>query len=1117
MFTLLAVWVGIVAAAGESLSAAADIRHDMAVSLSVQTGSLELSDRVTLSELAPSTAALRAYLHAGLKLSMSSSGSLDVRVSPVREGHPRFSAEVPLQEIEIRPKGEESWPAEALLTFKASGKLSHPLRAGGEDYARGFQETPGLISPEGAYLSGASFFYPRFFMGPEFFRMEVRLPAGWKSVSQGRRTREEAQGGGVVSVWDSPEPMDEIYLIAAPFSEYRKSVGKIEAYAMLRNADPALAQKYLDATGGYLDLYGRLLGDYVYPKFALVENFWETGYGMPSFTLLGPKVLRLPFILHTSYPHEILHNWWGNGVFVDYERGNWCEGLTAYLADHLLKEEKGLGEQYRRDALEGYLNYVHSGSDFPLDRFKERHSSATQAVGYGKSLMVFHMLRRSMGDEAFLRALRAFYQGHRFRAAGFDDLRPYFEKASGKDLGGFFRQWVHRAGAPEIELSEARVERTRQGRRLRLEVAQLQEGDAFQLDVPVAISFEGEGGVGETRLLSVPMSEKRQTLLIDVSSPPAAVRLDPRYDLFRKLDRAETPPTIGQTLGAEKSVIVIAEKEPEPLQAAYRSLAEAWRAEKPGVVSVRTDAEAEGPLPKGRGVWLLGRSNRFRDAVLKGGGGLPVDFSEGGVSLEGRHFPWEGHGFVVSARRPEDAAFSATWVAAAQAQALPALARKLVHYGKYSYLAFEGERADNAAKGAWPAQSPRLSRRFSPAAAPVRLAPSEPLTRRMAFSSERMKGDVLRLASAEMEGRGLGSAGLDQAADYLAGRLQEAGLKPWSANSYFQEWSAELSSGPGRVALKNVIGILPGSDPGLAGEWVLVSAHYDHLGLGWPDARPGAQGRLHPGADDNASGVSALLALAETFGRGALPRGLIFAAFTGEEAGRLGSRRFVKENTGSPLRVVAAVNLDTVGRLGGRKPVALGTGSAREWARLIEEAGNAAGQAADAVAEDPGGSDQVSFAEAGIPAIQLFAGPHEDYHRPSDTPEKLDYQGLSRIAALTRELLQRLVSGPGLTSAGLGAAGQASRPAARRVSLGTIPDFVFSGEGARLSGVSAGSPAEKAGLRPGDVIVALGGMPVKSLREFSGLLKDRRPGELIAVGYIRDGRREEASATLEAR
>ena len=126
--------------------------------------------------------------------------------------------------------------------------------------------------------------------------------------------------------------------------------------------------------------YRGLVGPYPYGKFALVENFWETGYGMPSFTLLGPQVIRFPFILHSSYPHEILHNWWGNSVFVDYESGNWCEGLTAYMADHLIQEQRGRGEEYRRDTLQKYRSYVRDGRDFPLTEFRSRHSAAASRI-----------------------------------------------------------------------------------------------------------------------------------------------------------------------------------------------------------------------------------------------------------------------------------------------------------------------------------------------------------------------------------------------------------------------------------------------------------------------------------------------------------------------------------------------------------------------------------------------------------------------------------------------------------------------------------------------------------------------------------------------------------------
>jgi aminopeptidase N len=248
--------------------------------------------------------------------------------------------------------------------------------------------------------------------------------------------------------WESPEPMEEIFLIAARFHEYSSKAGRVDVIAFLRTPDEALAAKYLETTSQYLDMYRSLIGPYPFTKFALVENFWETGYGMPSFTLLGEKVIRFPFILHSSYPHELLHNWWGNSVYVDFGGGNWCEGLTTYMADHLIKEQRGQGAQYRRDALQRYADYVGPDGDFPLRSFISRTDAATEAVGYGKSMMMWHMLRRMIGDGPFIEGVRAFYRDNIYRAASFGDLRAAFETASGIDLGGFFEQWVERAGDP---------------------------------------------------------------------------------------------------------------------------------------------------------------------------------------------------------------------------------------------------------------------------------------------------------------------------------------------------------------------------------------------------------------------------------------------------------------------------------------------------------------------------------------------------------------------------------------------------------------------------------------------------------------------------------------------
>jgi aminopeptidase N len=291
-----------------------------------------------------------------------------------------------------------------------------------------------VISPDGVFLANASAWYPQFGDALVSFQLDIQLPSGWDVVSQGSLLRENGASETQHVVWEEKQPQDDIYLIAAKFQRYAQSAGAVNAMVYLRSADQPLAQKYLDATAQYIAMYNKLIGPYPYSKFALVENFWESGYGMPSFTLLGSKVIRLPFILHSSYPHEILHNYWGNGVFVDYAKGNWAEGLTAYLADHLVNEQRGKGEEYRRDVLQKYADFVNKEKDFPIIRFVSRHSASSEAVGYGKTMMFFHMLRLELGDDAFTKTLRRFYQQFKFQQATFADLLTTFNAVTGKNL-----------------------------------------------------------------------------------------------------------------------------------------------------------------------------------------------------------------------------------------------------------------------------------------------------------------------------------------------------------------------------------------------------------------------------------------------------------------------------------------------------------------------------------------------------------------------------------------------------------------------------------------------------------------------------------------------------------
>ncbi len=211
------------------------------------------------------------------------------------------------------------------------------------------------------------------------------------------------------------------------------------------------------------------------------------------------------------------------------------------------------------------------------------------------------------------------------------------------------------------------------------------------------------------------------------------------------------------------------------------------------------------------------------------------------------------------------------------------------------------------------------------------------------------------------------------------------------------------------------------------------------------------------------------------------------------------------------------VNLDTVGRLGKNKLLIIGAGSAKEWMHILRGAGATAGVEVEFASEDLDSSDQKSFHETGAPAVQLFAGPHADYHRPSDTGDKIDLQGMVKTAAVAREIVAHLAARPGPLTKSIIAAPPDAPKRGRRVSLGTIPDFSFQGQGVRLSGVLPGSPAEAAGMREGDRITSMNGRPVAGLKDLSDVMKTLRPGDRVSVLFERGGKEMQVDAVVQER
>ena len=387
----------------------------------------------------------------------------------------------------------------------------------------------------------------------------------------------------------------------------------------------------------------------------------------------------------------------------------------------------------------------------------------------------------------------------------------------------------------------------------------------------------------------------------------------------------------------------------------------------------------------------------------------------------------------------------------------------------------------------------------------------------VAIESEGMLETVKYLSGAAFMGRGIGTPELDRAAAFIAARFEAVGLLPGgSANgSWFQEWTDPES----KARMRNVVGILPGRNAELTRESVVIGAHYDHLGT--KGVTKENAGKEHPGADDNASGVAVLLELASRLPLVAnMERTVVFVAFTGEEQGRKGSRYFVQnEKQNHVAKAIAMINLDTVGRLGKGKLIVLGTGTAKEWSAIFQETAKSLKIEVAEMAQELDSSDQKSFQEAGVPAVQLFTGPHADYHRPTDTADKIDGKGLVKIATVARAVAFTLANRPEPLTATItpSPAGAPALRTDRKVTLGIVPDFTYNGQGVRLGGMSPDGPVERAGLRTGDVVIQAGNIAIADLKDLSDVLKTKQPGDRLSLRFLRNGKEMKAEVELKER
>lgn len=547
--------------------------------------------------------------------------------------------------------------------FRAQGKGTLEIRYEGVFKGKPRDETNrdesgivtyGLISERGISLTGE--WYPSI-KGLAYYKLTAVVPGNFIAVSEADEIIFKDTAAGREYSFYFQHPLTGINFVAAGYVEKKDVIGDIEVYAYFFPEDIQLAEKYLGYAKRYFKMYNELLSNYPYKRFSIVENILPTGYSMPTFTLLGKDIVRLPFIPETSLGHEIAHQWFGNYVYADYKQGNWLEAVTTYLSDHLYEEQKGKGWEYRKNILTNFQSYVTPENDFPLKEFTQRNDFASMAIGYGKGAMLFHMLKKITGEEIFYKSLRRLIDENKFRAASWSDVQKSFETEYRKKLDWFFSQWLNRKGVPSIVIKDP-------GRRVLggstfASFMAWQGGETYRITLPVRIVSEA----GDTKTL-VEVWKEKQYFELASNENPGEMIFDENYDLMRRLRPEEFPPVIARLAGGEKKIIIYNEKEEEM----YSPLIKVFK--KKGF-EVKEEKELKDEDIKKSSLLVLG----FESPVLKRLFGK-IDKPESGFVLTVRNNPLNTSKVVAYAHGDSR-------------EEVNLAAGKLRHYGKYSIVRFE--------------------------------------------------------------------------------------------------------------------------------------------------------------------------------------------------------------------------------------------------------------------------------------------------------------------------------------------------------------------------------------------------------------------------------------------
>lgn len=468
---------------------------------------------------------------------------------------PKISIIVEYDEATGILKGREIIRGNEAIDVKINGRIIHlKKKECNEGYEHKIEKQIGFIRKNVA-LIGSWYAVPTTLA---IYELQVTVPSGLEVVSEADDVEVvKNQSGKNTFFFKFPHPREDVTLIIGKYVVFSKDFDGIKINTYFFEEHKGLSVSYIDRAIDYIRDFEHRFGPFPFKRFSIVENEFPTGFSMATMTLVGQQLLEYPFMVEQALGHEVAHSWFGNSLYVDIREGNWCEGLTTYVADYYFSEKKGEDRDYRHDTLIDYQSYVHDDNAISLSDFKFRSDRATKAVGYGKGAMVFHMLRLKLGDQIFWSGLKKFIKEYSFIKAGWKDIERVFEEVSKEDLSQFFHQWITRNDIPSLGIERQTLTKEKTGRyKVSFDIVQYQ-AHPYLLDIPILIETPT---VVLDRTVRTSSSRRHVTIEIDSEDIPTKIIIDPGFDLFRTLSAPEFPPTVSRLLGEGKKYVYSNEK-----------------------------------------------------------------------------------------------------------------------------------------------------------------------------------------------------------------------------------------------------------------------------------------------------------------------------------------------------------------------------------------------------------------------------------------------------------------------------------------------------------------------------------------------------------------------------